>query len=308
MKNKTLSILLAVLMSMAASMASAHDFEVDGIYYQIRSSTTPYMVAVSYKGPSWESYSDEYTGSVTIPETVPYNGKVYSVTSIGDEAFRYCRGLTSVTIPNSVTSIGYYAFDSCSGLTSVTIPNSVTSIGNNAFQYCSSLTSVTISSSVTSIGNNAFQYCSSLTSVTIPNSVTSIGDEAFSGCNRLTSVTIPNNITDIGDYAFKGCPLTRIYSYAEYPPSCGTDVFSVVKKNCNLYVLPESVDIYNISQDWYEFNILPMDEVALSVREVGTGKGIQEYYDLQGRRRAKRQHGLNIIRRSDGTTRLLLVK
>ena len=51
-----------------------------------------------------------------------------------------------------------------------------------------------------------------------------------------------------------------------------------------------------------------LDEVALSVREVGTGKGKQEYYDLQGRRRAKRQHGLNIIRRSDGTTRQLLVK
>ena len=124
----------------------------------------------------------------------------------------------------------------------------------------------------------------------------------------MTSVTIPNNITDIGDYAFKGCPLTRIYSYAEYPPSCGIDVFSVVKKNCKLYVLPKSVGQYKTNQNWKEFNILPMDEVALSVREVGTGKGIQEYYDLQGRRRAKRQHGLNIIRRSDGTTRQLLVK
>ena len=113
MKNKTLSILLAVLMSMAASMASAHDFEVDGIYYQITSSTTPYTVAVSYEGPSWDYSSDEYTGRITIPETVSYNGKVYSVTSIGYEAFRYCRGLTSVTIPNSVTSIGYYAFSWC---------------------------------------------------------------------------------------------------------------------------------------------------------------------------------------------------
>ena len=159
MKNKTLSILLAVLMIMAASMASAHDFEVDGIYYQITSSTTPYTVAVSYKGPSWESYSDEYTGSVTIPETVSYNGKVYSVTSIGDEAFRYCRGLISVTIPNSVTSIGYYAFDSCSGLTSVTIPNSVTSIGGGAFSDCSGLTSVTIPNSVKIIGYRAFYDC-----------------------------------------------------------------------------------------------------------------------------------------------------
>ena len=157
MKNKTLSILLAVLMIMAASMASAQSvgqiFEVDGICYQITSSTTPYTVAVN------DNWSIKYTGSVTIPETVPYNGKVYSVTSIGYFAFRYCRGLTSVTIPNSVTSIGGGAFDGCWGLISVTIPNSVTSIGEEAFYDCRGLTSVTIPNSVTSIGDGAFQYC-----------------------------------------------------------------------------------------------------------------------------------------------------
>ena len=266
-------------MIMAASMASAHDFEVDGIYYEITSYTKPYTVAVSY------NRSIKYTGSVTIPETVLYNGKVYSVTSIGDKAFYGCNGLTSITIPNSVTSIGDEAFEGCSGLTSVTIPNSVTSIGDGAF--C---------------------VCSGLTSVTIPNSVTSIGDNAFNGCWGLTSVTIPNSVTSIGDEAFKGCPLTRIYSYAEYPPSCGTDVFSVVKKNCKLYVLPESVGLYKTNQNWSEFNILPMDEVALSVREVGTGKGIQEYYDLQGHRIAKTQRGVNIIRLGDGRTRKVMVK
>lgn len=134
MKHKTLSILLVVLMSMAASMFSAQSvgqiFEVDGIYYQITSSTKPYTVAVSYDG------SIKYTGSVTIPETVSYNGKVYSVTSIGAFAFRDCSSLTSVTIPNSVTSIGNNAFEVCSGLTSVTIPNSVTSILGSAFFYC----------------------------------------------------------------------------------------------------------------------------------------------------------------------------
>ena len=53
-------------------------------------------------------------------------------------------GCQNTIIPNSVTSIGEYAFYYCSGLTSVTIPNSVTSIGERAFYECSSLTSVTI--------------------------------------------------------------------------------------------------------------------------------------------------------------------
>ncbi|MCM8872882.1 MAG: leucine-rich repeat domain-containing protein [Paludibacteraceae bacterium] len=75
------------------------------------------------------------TGSVTIPN---------SVTSIGEDAFSRCEGLTSVTIPNSVTSIGNYAFYDCTGLTSVTIPSSVTSIGNGVFGNCYRLTSMTV--------------------------------------------------------------------------------------------------------------------------------------------------------------------
>ena len=75
------------------------------------------------------------------------------------------RGCQTTIIPNSVTSIGNQAFDGCTGLTSVTIPNSVTSIGRYAFSGCSGLTSLTIGNSVTSIGNYAFYRCSGLTSV-----------------------------------------------------------------------------------------------------------------------------------------------
>ena len=139
--------------------------------------------------------------SVTIPN---------SVTSIGNSAFYYCRSLTSITIPNSVTSIGDEAFSSCYFLTSITILNSVTSIGGSAFYKCSRLTSVTIGNSVTSIGDKAFYECSRLTSITIPNSVTSIGGSAFYTCSRLTSVTIGNSVTSIGGTAFLGCGLTSI--------------------------------------------------------------------------------------------------
>ena len=146
------------------------------------------------EGAPWLSQRDE------IKKVVIKDG----VTNIGERAFYYCPGLTSLTIPNSVTSIGEYAFWQCSGLTSLTIPNSVTSIGEYAFDHCSGLTSVTIPNSVTSIGDGAFEVCSGLTSVTIPNSVTSIGNFAFQGCTGLTSVTIPNSVTSIGGYAFHG--------------------------------------------------------------------------------------------------------
>ena len=127
------------------------------------------------------------------------------VTTIGQDAFRDCSSLTSVTIPNSVTTIRWSAFSGCSTLTSVTIPNSVTKIGDSAFAYCSALTSVTIPNSVTEIGSSAFFNCSALTSVTIPNSVTEIGGSAFRDCSALTSVTIPNSVTKIGIGAFRDC-------------------------------------------------------------------------------------------------------
>ena len=108
---KRLLSLTALLLIAVASFA--HDFEVDGIYYVITSSTsTPSEVSVSYEG-SFSSFRKKYTGNVTIPATVTYSGTTYSVTSIGNSAFQDCTGLKSVTIPESVTSIGSDAFQNC---------------------------------------------------------------------------------------------------------------------------------------------------------------------------------------------------
>ena len=200
-------------------------FEIEGNTYEIRWNNKSTVELT--KGTNTES--------VSIPESVTYNGKTYAVTGIRNDAFRNCVNLTSLIIPKSIISIGESAFCSCSSLTSINvdkantvfnsrdncnaiiqtksntlvlgckttvIPNNVTSIGTNAF-YGRDVTSVKIPESVTNIGRYAFGGFNR-SAFTIPNSVTSIGIGAFV-TSGLTSITIPENVTSIGEYAFGGC-------------------------------------------------------------------------------------------------------
>ena len=92
-----------------------------------------------------------------------FNNKVYtSNDEIGEYAFAYCSGLTSLTLPVGITSIGEFAFSGCSGLTSLTLPAGITSIGEFAFSYCSGLTSIYVyAEKVPRIGRYAFEGCAS---------------------------------------------------------------------------------------------------------------------------------------------------
>ena len=232
---KTLATIVCLLCSIAAS---AHDFMINGIYYDIIDSDS-YTVKVTYKGNSFIDYPDVYTGMVVIPETVTKKGTTYSVTSIGAFAFWGCEGLTEVTIPNSVTSIGESAFDACYGLTEVTIPSSVTSIGERAFCGCTELISIVVEK-----GNTVYdsrENCNAIIETTtntlitgckntiIPNSVTTIGDAAFSGCPGLTEVTIPNSVTTIGESAFRACDGLTELTIGDSVTSIGKEAFS----NCD---------------------------------------------------------------------------
>ena len=129
------TFILVTIYLFCSLSASAYDFKVGDFFYNILS-VTDLTVEVTYEKVQYGSYYSNYSGNISIPEIVTYNGKTLKVTSIGEWAFSGCDGLTSVTIGNSVTSIGDYAFSYCDGLTSVTIPNSVTSIGEEAFGYC----------------------------------------------------------------------------------------------------------------------------------------------------------------------------
>ena len=180
----------------------AQQFTDNGINYNITSATAPFTVEVIANTPN-------YSGDVSIPVSVDYLSNTYAVTAIGNLAFYFCSGLTSVTIGNSVTSIGDSAFGYCSGLTSINIPNSVTTFGFGVFDS-SGLVSISIPNSVTTMGNNTFSRCYYLTSATLSNSMTTTGDSTFSDSYNLASVIIPNSITTIGISAFHGCGLTSV--------------------------------------------------------------------------------------------------
>ena len=143
------------------------------------------------------------TGSVTIPQ---------SVTSIGNEAFRWCSGIDSLTINNAATSIGEWAFASCFGIKTLSLGEKIKTIGYNAFSDCSDLTNVTIPQSVTSIGPCAFAYCTSLKNITIPEKVTTIGDDTFRDCHWLEYIILPAGLTSFDD-ELTGCPPECVIYY-----------------------------------------------------------------------------------------------
>ena len=217
-----------------------------------------------------------------------FNNKVYtSNDEIGEYAFAYCSGLTSLTLPVGITSIGEFAFSGCSGLTSLTLP-----------------------AGITSIGEYAFSGCSGLTSLTLPAGITSIDKYAFSGCSRLTSLTLPAGITSIGEFAFSYCSgLTSIYVYAEKVPRIGRYAFEgCASRKCTLYVPKGTYDNYRLSEFGYFENIVEFDATGIDKTTTSTDVEEVSRYSLNGQRLVGPTKGLNIVKYSDGSVKKVAVE
>ena len=181
--NKTTMKKIFLLFSLLLGVLSAwaYDVELDGIFYNLDKENKTASVA---------SYS--YKGAVVIPETISVDGKAYTVTSLGENCFSGCWGLTSITIPNSVTRIGDYCFSSCGGLESIVVES-----GNTVYDSRENCNAI-----IETATNTMLSGCRN---TTIPNSVISLGDGCFLGCSGLTSITIPNSVTSLGVSCFSYC-------------------------------------------------------------------------------------------------------
>ncbi|MBQ3768620.1 MAG: leucine-rich repeat domain-containing protein [Prevotella sp.] len=143
-------------------------FTVNGVSYYVKS-VQPMEVAVGVYHTSDNiitAVPQDTTGTIVIPSTVTApDGNLYTVTSVGYQAFRGCANINSVSLPESITEISPQSFTMCVKLSAINIPNSVNSIGYNAFMNCNELHSVTLPNSITSIGFGAFGWCQNLLEV-----------------------------------------------------------------------------------------------------------------------------------------------
>ena len=233
MKKNIFVCLLAVLLP---CLAVAHDFEVDGIYYNITSEENN-MVEVTYPADKKGFYKDV----VFIPEKVSYGGKEYTVAAIGERAFEYNYELLSVVMPNTIRSIKEFAFNGCINLKSLTISSEVSEIGDYAFMGLRSLEhlavdchnktfdsrgdcnaiirtrtntllvgckATVIPDGVEVIAGNAFISCQDSSiepfELNFPPSVEIIEPFAFNCCYPLSAVTFSEGLRRIGRWAFIG--------------------------------------------------------------------------------------------------------
>ena len=189
---------------------------------EIPNSVTSIGMSAFRECSSLESITIPFVGAMKDGISNTHFGYIFGASSYSYNN-RYVPASLKTVIITGGTSIDYKAFYICRGLTSITIPDSVTSIGNDAFYGCSRLTSITIPDNVTSIGDYSFYGCTGLSGVTIGNGVMSISNNAFEGCTGLESVYYTGTSTEwsaisIGSYNTNLTSATRYY-YSEVEPT-----------------------------------------------------------------------------------------
>jgi len=185
------------------------------------------------------TFCDKDAVRVTVPDKI--DGK--TVSAIGEEAFKDCKCLISVTLPErdlfdfdsaGLTEIGEYAFSGCVSLTEIEIPESVSGIGRGAFHSCRSLIKATLPvpiylapytfaecvalrslSPIGTVSEGLFSGCSSLERITLSEFCREIDEDAFEHCVSLCDVTLPKSVKRVGALAFRGCQKLHKVTFLE---------------------------------------------------------------------------------------------
>lgn len=274
-KSLLLSIFVALATQITAAIVETPSFTVGGLHYYITDADAK-TVSVMYKEydlPNHEYVTDDYTGDITIPESVTDGGTTYTVTGIFNHAFLGCTELASVILPQTITVIGEEAFQGCTALTTMRIPSTVTSIEKSAFSHCSGITSIVIPDATTEFGTNIFQDCTGLTSITLPAGIETIANSMFSGCTGFTEFEIPSSVTLLDGGAFNGCAgLTKI-TIGKGVKTIGTNVFDGCTAMEEIIVDEENENYASYDGCLYTKDFATLKQIALAKKTVTIKEG-----------------------------------
>ncbi len=204
--------------------------------------------------------NEQYSGQITIPSYIEYEGKLWNVTRIEAYTFKNCN-LSSVIISEGVTSIGKEAFYGCKYLNSVSIPSSLTSVEEEAFYECEQIEAVHItdlaawcnidyksrSSTLSGTRLTGHLYLSNqeVTDLVLPNGITTIASHAFYGYRGIRSVTIPNSVTSIGLNALALPDLERVINLSYVALDFGSKVKQYNLDNLIDAIIPNHTYTYS---------------------------------------------------------------
>lgn len=153
------------------------------------------------------------TGLLTINGTGTMEGYFEDYDGLITEKPKEWYQATELRVQGSISWIGGDAFKDCRKLLKVTMPDSVKHIDGGAFYNCNNLEEVKISAGVKEIGMDAFAYCNNLKSVCIPANISVLDMRTFEGCVNLETVELPSNLKQIKRDAFAGCKNLKEINY-----------------------------------------------------------------------------------------------
>lgn len=237
---------MAAAMLASASTAKAYDFASGELFYNVLSETDG-TVEIT------QNESGTYSGDIIVPDVTTYNGKAYTVTRIGDSAFKQS-DITSLRCGNNLTHIGAWSLSSCSKLKSLYITKSVTDIEADAAGGCSTLRNLVFEPGCKAvIGSRAFADCPKFTCLLLPPTVTC---EAQAFSSSACAVEFVGDLKSLNNGVFANVFPAYVMLGTVKPPTVGkTKPFdSKAKYFSTLYVPRGSLAAYKADAYWGTFS------------------------------------------------------
>ena len=259
-----------------------------------------------------------YSGDIVIPQTIEIGGSTYIVTAIADYAFRGCKDVTSISIPNTVTSFGSYSMAGCS-YKEIILPYRVMDIA------IGSLNTETLENIVVSEDNNYFtsddgvlynkektilyQYpCAKKTDVcVIPEGVRRFVSSSFARL-QARELDLPSTLEWLADWNLMQTPnLVKLIVRSKKTPWCHNSFNKTLCENCILFVPDDVIEDYKNHEDWGSFkDIRPLSEASYISSPSSTKARIKAVYGLNGNKKGCVTKGLNIVvKEGENTTKLI---